>query len=154
MDEKIDAIRERTRNGGFAVHFVHTGSSLTVFSTPTIAAVTAMVRSSPNKQCQTDPLPMWLLKDSIDTLAPFLTSLLAKSLTSGEFPSSWKHAIVRPHLKRAGVDETDVSNYRPVSNLPFLSKVLETCEQAVGCLSGKEWLNAEKPVCLLTRTFY
>ena len=37
----------------------------------------------------------------------------------------WKHAIVLPHLKKVGLDETVPSNYRPVANLPFLSKVLE-----------------------------
>lgn len=126
MDDKISAIQDRASNAGPAGHSVHTGSSLTVFCAPTVAEIMVMVRSSPNKQCQTDPVPiMWLLKDSIDLLAPLLMSLLAKSLMNGKFTSSWMHAIVCPHLKQACVDEVDVSNHRPVSNLPFLSKVLE-----------------------------
>lgn len=108
-----------------SVHCVHTGCSFTVYSTPTIAEVTETVRSSPNKQCQTDPLPTWLLKDSIDTLAPFLISLLTKSVMSSKFPLSWNHTIVHQHLKRADANETDIRNYHPVFNPPFLLKVLE-----------------------------
>ena len=46
------------------------------------------------------------------------------SLRQGVFPSTFKHAIVRPLLKKAGLD-LDLSNYRPVSNLAFLSKLIE-----------------------------
>ena len=40
------------------------------------------------------------------------------------FPNSWKMAIIRPLLKKLGL-ELIISNYMPVSNLPVLSKVLE-----------------------------
>ena len=40
------------------------------------------------------------------------------------FQTSWKIAIIRPLLKKLDLDLI-TSNYRPVSNLPFLSKVLE-----------------------------
>lgn len=78
-----------------------------------------------DKQCPSDPLPMWLVKDVIDTLAPFMTIILSASLSSAEFPSPWKHAIVHPYLKYPGLDPTDVSNFPPVSNLSFLSKLLD-----------------------------
>jgi len=48
-----------------------------------------------------------------------------KSLTTGCFPAEFKEAIVRPLLKIDGRDLTDLKNYRPVLNLPFLSKLLE-----------------------------
>ena len=35
------------------------------------------------------------------------------------------HAIVTPHLKKAGIDDSNTSSYRPVSNLPHLSKILQ-----------------------------
>ena len=38
---------------------------------------------------------------------------------------SQKQAIVTPLLKKAGVDAADITNYRPVSNLTFLSKTVE-----------------------------
>ena len=40
-------------------------------------------------------------------------------------PDCFKRAIVKPLLKKTGLDENDFKNFRPVSNLPFLSKILE-----------------------------
>ena len=48
-----------------------------------------------------------------------------KSLSCGVVPQCFKHALVKPLLKKANLDPNCLSNYRPVSNLPFLSKVLE-----------------------------
>ena len=43
----------------------------------------------------------------------------------GRLPASQQHAIVTLRLKRSGLDPTDVANFRPVSNLTFMSKVIE-----------------------------
>jgi len=40
-------------------------------------------------------------------------------------PASQKHAIVLPRLKKPGLDPTNLSSYRPISNLSFLSKLVE-----------------------------
>jgi len=40
-------------------------------------------------------------------------------------PASQKHAIVLPRLKKPGLDPTILSSYRPISNLSFLSKLVE-----------------------------
>ena len=40
-------------------------------------------------------------------------------------PDIFKHAIVRPLLKKANLDKNILKNYHPVTNLPFFSKVLE-----------------------------
>ena len=47
------------------------------------------------------------------------------SLSQGNVPASLKEAIVIPHLKKQSLDPDLLSNYRPVSNLPQLSKTLE-----------------------------
>jgi hypothetical protein len=47
------------------------------------------------------------------------------SLTSGVVPSLFKIAVVKPLLKKPSLDQNNLKNYRPVSNLPFLSKILE-----------------------------
>ena len=85
----------------------------------------------PNKTCQLDPASTWLVKDMIGLLSPFIALLINKSLTTGCFPTEFKEAIVRPLLKRGGFDLTDLKNCRPVSNLPFLSKLLERVVQLV-----------------------
>ncbi len=43
----------------------------------------------------------------------------------GVFPTAFKTAIIKPTLKRNNLDTSILDNYRPVSNLPFLSKILE-----------------------------
>ena len=50
--------------------------------------------------------------------------LINLSLTTGVFPNTWKKTIVRPLLKKSGL-ETVFKNYRPVSNLNFILKLLE-----------------------------
>ena len=57
-----------------------------------------------------------------DILAP-LTHIVNLSISKSKFPSLWKHAKVVPLLKKN--DPLIAKNYRPVSLLPILSKVLE-----------------------------
>ena len=87
--------------------------------------VRSILKSAPNKSCELDPIPTWLLKSSIDELLPIITDIMNASITSGYVPKSFKSALVRPLLKKPGLDPNVLKNYRPVSNLPFLSKVLE-----------------------------
>src|SRR5208282_1023681 len=47
------------------------------------------------------------------------------SLSTGEFPSPFKQAIVTPLLKKPSLDRESLSNYRPISNLSFVSKLTE-----------------------------
>jgi len=69
-----------------------------------------------------------LVKDMKTLLSPFITLLCNKSLAVGCFPSDFKRAVVRPLLKD-GLDISQMKNYRPVSNLSFLSKLLERVVQ-------------------------
>ena len=58
-------------------------------------------------------------------LYPFILQLVNSSLTDGLFPQQLKHAIITPIIKNHSADANDLKNYRPVSSLPFISKVLE-----------------------------
>jgi hypothetical protein len=62
-----------------------------------------------------------------------LTRIINSSISSGEFPSMWKEALVTPILKKG--DPTKKENYRPVSCLSVASKVLEkiVCDQVTHC---------------------
>ena len=42
-----------------------------------------------------------------------------------QFPNDFKNAIVKPLLKKPSLDKDELKNYRPVSNLHFISKVNE-----------------------------
>ena len=77
------------------------------------------------KSCELDPIPTWLLKDCIDVLLPLITLIMNMSLASRCVPRDFKSARIKPLLKKPSMDTEILKNYRPVSNLPFLSKVLE-----------------------------
>jgi len=69
--------------------------------------VEKMIGSALNKTCQLDPVPTWLVKDVGQLLSPFIALLSNKSLASGIFPSDFKHAVVRPLLKKNGLGVSD-----------------------------------------------
>ena len=58
-------------------------------------------------------------------MGPSLLVFINSCLRLGTVPAAFKHAVVRPLLKKPNLDPSVLSNFRPVSNLPFLSKVLE-----------------------------
>ena len=61
----------------------------------------------------------------MDILLPLLTTLCNRSLLEGVLPSSQKRSILVPVIKREGLDKTDPTNFRPIANVPFISKVIE-----------------------------
>src|SRR6218665_1553558 len=64
------------------------------------------------------------------------------SFAIGRFQPRWKHTIVKPLLKQAGAEESSPANFRPVSNLSFILKVLEriVSKQLTEYLSGNRLL--------------
>ena len=81
--------------------------------------------SSKSTQCSLDPLPTWLVKECIDVLLPILTRIVNLSLLHGEMPKSLKKALVLPLLKKANLIPEVFKNFRPVSNLAYISKLIE-----------------------------
>ena len=62
--------------------------------------------------------------DSLDVLLPVITKLVNTTLSTAHFPTEWKQAIVNPLLKKSAKDVTH-KNLRPVTNLQFVSKIIE-----------------------------
>ena len=83
------------------------------------------ISESPTKSCSLDPIPTFLLKDCLDILLSSITKLVNYSLIKGSFPNSFKKAVVTPLMKKASLPRDDLKNYRPVSGLCFLSKLVE-----------------------------
>jgi len=77
------------------------------------------------KSCSLDPIPTFLLRECIDIILPFLTAMVNKSLRDGNLPAAQKAAVVTPLLQKTSFDQQDLKNYRPVSNLSFVSKLVE-----------------------------
>ena len=86
--------------------------------------VRALITSSKVTSCSLDPIPTTLLLKCIDTLLPVITKVINVSLESGYFPRDWKEAVVFPLLKKFGL-ELAFKNLRPISNLAFVSKLIE-----------------------------
>jgi len=101
------------------------GSALTQFKAVTEEDVSKIIRSSVSKSCDLDPWPTWMLKENLDPILPSLTHLINRSLATGTMPSEYKHAIVTPLIKKPSLPPDNLKNYRPVSNLPYLSKIIE-----------------------------
>ena len=95
------------------------------FKEATEEDIRKIILESPTKSCELDILPTKLLKECIDEVLPAITVIVNRSLTSGVVPPCFKKAIVKPLLKKPDLDQNDFKNYRPVSNLPFVSKILE-----------------------------
>ena len=75
--------------------------------------------------CSLDSLPAKLFKDVFETVGLYILNMINMSLSTGSVPAAFKKAIVQPLLKKHNLDSSVLSNYRPVSKLPFLSKILE-----------------------------
>ena len=84
-----------------------------------------MINNLPNKQCALDPIPTWLLKRIASLVAPFLVSIFNSSFKSGTVSQGLKLACVTPILKKPNLNQSQPSSYRPISNVPVLSKILE-----------------------------
>ena len=77
------------------------------------------------KSCQLDPIPAVILKGCFNTLLPIITKIVNLSLSTGVMPDSLKVAELHPSLKKPDADHKQYSSFRPISNLPMLSKVIE-----------------------------
>ena len=98
---------------------------LTVLNPTSAEELRKVILSGNSKTCHLDPLPTQLLKSSLDVLLPVLVRIVNTSLSSAHMPSSLKSATVTPLLKKPTLNHEDLKNYRPVSSLPYISKLIE-----------------------------
>src|SRR6266516_4488461 len=99
--------------------------SLATFFPANLNEVRQAILLSFNSTCSLDIIPTFLLKSCLDSLLLPITNIINLALSEGTFPTSYKNAIVQPLLKKHNLPHDDLSSYRPISNLNFLSKVLE-----------------------------
>ena len=131
--EKIITIREELHNKrGTTIHaqveLRYSGSEFDHFKSVSCDELSDLVPRSTLKSCMLDPTPALVLKNCYDLLLPFITKVVNCSLQNCMLTSDMKRAIVRPSLKKPSLDYQLYKNYRPISNLMFLSKC---CEKVV-----------------------
>ncbi|PFX16008.1 RNA-directed DNA polymerase from mobile element jockey [Stylophora pistillata] len=90
----------------------------------TSAQVSAiMMKISSHKATGIDGISARLLRIGMPAIAPCIARLINLSMSTGKFPTRWKTAKVTPLFKGGAL--SDPSNYRPISVLPVLSKIIE-----------------------------
>jgi DNA-directed RNA polymerase subunit F len=92
---------------------------------PTSEEEIRKITSKMNKTCDLDPLPAKQMKQCLASVVPVITMITNTSLTEGTLPPSLKEALVHPLIKKPSLDKDVLKNYRPVSNLPLISKIIE-----------------------------
>jgi len=98
---------------------------LTDFGEVTADEVANAVRKLPNKSSPLDLLPTSLLKLCIPEVMTIIANMANASFSSGRFPAKMKIGQITPLLKKPGLDEADNKNFRPITNLSTVSKLLE-----------------------------
>ena len=106
------------------LQFMSEPNQSTFFALPTNAhEVSKVISTFKNKASDLETVPVFIFKTLKDMLSPHIAHLFNKSLNTGVFPDCLKLAKIIPIFK-AG-DTKLMKNYRPISMLPFLSKLFE-----------------------------
>ncbi len=85
----------------------------------------AVASFKPKKSCGPDEVPMLVIKECFVTLKPFIKKLFERIVLEDVVPAPWKVARIKPIFKKG--DESQIVNYRPISNLNSISKIFERC---------------------------
>ena len=80
---------------------------------------------NPSKASQSSDIPTKIIRQNLDLFAPIVRQEMNKSLDLNKFPYRMKLGNIAPSFKKN--DHTNKENYRPISILPNLSKVIEKC---------------------------
>ena len=84
-----------------------------------------MIKQYPIKSCPLDPIPASVFREVYMTMTPTLTAIVNLSLNSALMPTPMKEAMINPILTKTHLDKDTLNNYCPVSNLPFVLKLME-----------------------------
>jgi len=98
---------------------------LTSFDRFSTAYIATVLKSCKVQSCTLDPFPASVLSGCLPDLLPVITDLVNSSLDTAFIPVALTTALITPHLKKSNLNSDDFKNFRPVSNLPFISKVIE-----------------------------
>ena len=103
----------------------HVENTMDQFAPTTTSEVRTIILKSTNASCDLNPFPTRLLKQCIDDLIVPITAIINLSMREGVVPPDFKQALVTPLIKKKTLCRNEFKNYRPISNLSFLSKILE-----------------------------
>ena len=138
--KKIDMIMKKLKSDEDGISIgsqyleseLQTSCKFSEFRLVTEDKLASIIKATPTKSCESDPITTKLLKEHLDSILPALVKIVNTSLQDGAFSDNLKDALLRPLIKKNGL-ELVFTNFRPVSNLSYLSKLIErvVCEQHV-----------------------
>jgi hypothetical protein len=94
------------------------------FSLVSEKKIKRIISSMKPTSCELDPIPTYVLLKCREALIPAITLIVNRCLIDG-MSSELKSSIIKPLFKKGKLHPDEFSSYRPVSNLSFLSKVIE-----------------------------
>lgn len=124
---KIENLRSVFTPTSSAISFVSSGvlATFNQFQPISLTELRDLVSHMKLTTSSYDSIPSSIIKDVFDVVGPSIQVILNSCLASGTVPTCFKHAVVQPLLKKHDLDVKCLNNYRPISKLPFISKVLE-----------------------------
>ncbi|XP_013859206.1 RNA-directed DNA polymerase from mobile element jockey [Austrofundulus limnaeus] len=124
--EKVETIRSSIPHSPVDTSpIVSVSETLTQFKPISLSLLNKVVGHMKPSGSPVDPIPPSLFKEVLPSTGPAILNIINSSITTSVVPDAFKHAVVTPLLKKPGLDPSVCSNYRPISKLPFLSKILE-----------------------------
>ena len=127
---KIDKIRSNFDDdidASFTLDSTHVQTPMDTFRSIPVNEINSIIDKALDKSCDLDPLPTGLLKKWADILSPVISRIVNLSLLTSTVPKyiqmciSYAITSKNPHWIECPV------TIEPVSNLPFVSKVIEEC---------------------------
>ncbi len=136
--DKIDNIRNTITNvdstaSSTSASFIAPKEKLQCFTTIGQDELNKLITASKPTTCLLDPVPTKLLKESLPVAEEPLLNIINSSLSLGHIPKPFKLAVIKPLIKKPKLDPCELANYRPISNLLFMSKILEKVVSAQLC---------------------
>lgn len=123
--DKIDRIRDSMITSPDEAPINNTNiTPMFDFKPTTLTELKEIINESGIKCSPVDLLPQTLYAEHITALIPVLVDLVNLSLASGNVDGI-KLAHIMPLIKSDASDPNNLKNYRPVSNLNFLGKLIE-----------------------------
>ncbi len=128
--DKIDNIRNTITNvdstaSSTSASFIAPKEKLHCFTTIGQDELNKLITASKPTTCLLDPVPTKLLKELLPVAEEPLLNIINSSLSLGHVPKPFKLAVIKPLIKKPKLDPCELANYRPISNLTFMSKIVK-----------------------------
>ncbi len=131
--DKIDNVRNTKTNVdstacSTSASFIAPKETQLCFTTIGQDELNKRITASKPTTCLLDPVVSWsskLLKELLPVAEEPLLNIINSSLSLGHVPKPFKLVVIKPLIKKPKLDPCELANYRPISNLLFMSKILE-----------------------------